>query len=61
MLAPFQYLEILGATAAGYLVFGDFPDVLTWVGIAIILASGLYVFRRERVGDAKIHRRRLTR
>ncbi|WP_208111127.1 DMT family transporter [Maritalea mobilis] len=48
VLAPFQYLEILGATAAGYLVFGDFPDWITWVGIAIILASGIYVFHRER-------------
>lgn len=50
-LAPFQYLEILGATAAGYLVFGDFPDALTWLGVAIILASGLYVFHRERHAD----------
>jgi drug/metabolite transporter (DMT)-like permease len=47
-LAPFQYLEIIGATLIGYLVFGDFPDVWTWVGTAIILASGLYVFHRER-------------
>lgn len=48
VLAPFQYLEIVGATAAGYLVFGDFPDLITWVGIMIILASGIYVFHRER-------------
>jgi drug/metabolite transporter (DMT)-like permease len=47
-LAPFQYLEIIGATIIGYLVFGDFPDFWTWVGTAIILASGLYVFQRER-------------
>ncbi|MHA7875740.1 DMT family transporter [Roseivivax sp.] len=47
-LAPFQYLEIIGATAAGYLVFGDFPDGWTWLGIAVILGSGLYVFWRER-------------
>jgi len=47
-LAPFQYLEILGATAAGFLVFGDFPDSLTWLGITIILASGFYVFHREQ-------------
>lgn len=47
-LAPFQYLEIIGATAAGYLVFGDFPDAITWLGISIILASGLYVFHREK-------------
>lgn len=47
-LAPFQYLEIIGATALGYFVFGDFPDMWTWVGTAVILASGLYVFHRER-------------
>lgn len=49
MLAPFQYLEIIGATAMGYLVFADFPDDLTWLGIAIILSSGLYVFWREQM------------
>ncbi len=47
-LAPFQYLEIVGATVVGYLAFGDFPDAWTWVGTAIILGSGLYVFYRER-------------
>ena len=47
-LAPFQYIEIIGATIVGYVVFGDFPDFWTWVGTAIILASGLYVFNRER-------------
>ncbi|SHI77467.1 DMT family transporter [Wenxinia saemankumensis] len=53
-LAPFQYLEIIGATAAGYLVFGHFPDGATWTGIAIILASGLYIVHRERVRPASI-------
>ncbi|MFD2740135.1 DMT family transporter [Sulfitobacter aestuarii] len=57
-LAPFQYVEILGATAAGYLLFGDFPDRFTWIGIAIILASGLYVFQREGVSDTAAPRRR---
>jgi drug/metabolite transporter (DMT)-like permease len=38
-----------GATILGYIVFGDFPDLLTWVGTAIILASGLYVIHRERI------------
>lgn len=47
-LAPFQYIEIVGATTLGYFVFGDFPDTWTWVGTAVILASGLYVFHRER-------------
>jgi drug/metabolite transporter (DMT)-like permease len=47
-LAPFQYLEIIGATMLGYFIFSDFPDALTWVGTAVILSAGLYVFYRER-------------
>lgn len=53
ILAPFQYLEIISATLLGFLVFGDFPDLLTWCGIAVIIGSGLFVFHRERqVRDA---------
>lgn len=48
LLAPFQYLEIISATILGYWLFGEFPDALTWTGVGIILASGLYVFHRER-------------
>ncbi|RDD62521.1 DMT family transporter [Ferruginivarius sediminum] len=48
VLAPFQYLEIISATLLGYLIFGDFPDALTFLGTGIIIASGLYVFHRER-------------
>ncbi len=48
-LAPLHYFEMLTATLFGYLVFGDFPDALTWLGIAIIVASGLYLIHRERV------------
>lgn len=47
MLAPFQYVEIIGATILGLIVFGDFPDATTWVGVAIIVSSGMYVFHRE--------------
>jgi len=47
ILAPFQYIEIIGATLLGLLVFGDFPDSITWLGIAIIVGSGMYVFHRE--------------
>ncbi len=48
LLAPMQYLEIVGATVLGLLIFGDFPNALSLVGIALIIASGLYVFLRER-------------
>jgi drug/metabolite transporter (DMT)-like permease len=47
-LAPLNYLEIVSATILSYLVFGDFPDMLTWAGIAIIVGSGLYIIYRER-------------
>jgi len=49
ILAPFQYLEILGATALGVIFFGDLPDGTTVLGILIIVGSGLYVFRREQL------------
>jgi len=51
ILAPFQYLEILTMTIAGYFVFGDFPSPIKWLGIAIIVGSGLYIFLRERKAD----------
>jgi S-adenosylmethionine uptake transporter len=47
VLAPFQYVEIIGATVLGLVFFGDFPDAMTWVGVGIIVGSGLYVFHRE--------------
>ena len=50
-IAPLQYLEIAGSVAVGYFLFRDFPDSLTWLGIAIIVGSGLYVFARERRAD----------
>ena len=47
-LAPLQYLEIVSATILGWWVFGDLPDALKWLGIGIIIGSGLYVIWRER-------------
>ncbi|MDZ7799713.1 MAG: DMT family transporter [Trueperaceae bacterium] len=47
-LAPVGYSEIVMSTLVGYVAFGDFPDGWTWIGIAIIVASGLYVSVRER-------------
>ena len=48
VIAPMQYLEIISATIFGWWIFGDFPDLLTWIGAGIIIASGVYVFHRER-------------
>ena len=47
ILAPFQYVEIIGATVLGLVIFNEFPDAVTWVGVSIIVGSGMYVFHRE--------------
>jgi drug/metabolite transporter (DMT)-like permease len=47
-LAPLQYFEIVSATIFAWLVFGDFPDAIKWLGILIIMASGFYILWRER-------------
>ena len=52
-LAPLHYSELVIAVTLGYLVFGDFPNAMTWAGIAIIAASGLYVIWRERALAAR--------
>lgn len=48
LLAPFQYLEIVMAVLVGLLIFDDFPTPSKWLGICIIIGSGIYVFMRER-------------
>lgn len=49
LLAPFQYFEIISATVLGYALFGDFPTASKWLGIAIIVGSGLFIIWRERL------------
>lgn len=46
-LAPYPYLQAVWTTLAGYLVFGDIPDLWTIVGAGIIIAGGLYIVQRE--------------
>ncbi|MGV8936918.1 MAG: DMT family transporter [Allorhizobium sp.] len=48
VLAPFQYFEIIAATVLGYALFGDFPSSSKWLGIAVIVGSGLFILWRER-------------
>ena len=47
-LAPFLYQQILYMALFGYLVFGSVPDKAVWIGAVIVIASGLYLFARER-------------
>nr|WP_171123218.1 MULTISPECIES: DMT family transporter [unclassified Ruegeria] len=53
-LAPLQYFELPIATLFGYLVFNDFPNTLSLLGIAIIIGAGLYMIHRERVAARQL-------
>lgn len=48
-LAPFTYVEIVAAVTFGYLFFSTLPSLLSWIGIALIAASGLYVARARQI------------
>lgn len=48
ILAPLGYGEIIMATLIGYFAFGDFPDAWTWLGIALVIASGIDVVLAEQ-------------
>lgn len=47
-IAPFNYMQLLGAAILGYLLFDSIPDFWTWVGTAVIVSSGLYLGHAER-------------
>ena len=46
-LAPFGYFEIITNIVLGYYFFNDFPDIWTFIGLLIIISSGIYIFRKE--------------
>ena len=48
-LAPFSYFEIVTNIIIGYYFFGDFPDKWTFLGLFIIIISGIYISRRENI------------
>lgn len=49
VLAPVHYSLLLWGTFYGWLVFHQLPDLWTWVGAAIIIATGIYTLNRERL------------
>ena len=48
VIAPFLYQQVIYMALFGYLVFGDVPGPSVWLGAAIVIGSGLYLFARER-------------
>jgi S-adenosylmethionine uptake transporter len=45
--APFRYSEVVFAIIAGILVFGEFPDAISYAGMALVIAAGLFAAHRE--------------
>ena len=57
LIAPFEYIAMPLAVFWGVVMWGDWPDGVTWIGIVLIGGAGLYIFYRETVRDAWILRR----
>ena len=51
-LAPFGYFEIVPNMIIGYFFFNNFPDHFHFIGLLIIISSGIYIFRREMINKS---------
>ena len=49
LIAPLEYTALIWGVALDLALWGVLPDAITWLGAAIIIASGLYLIRREKV------------
>jgi drug/metabolite transporter (DMT)-like permease len=45
--APFRYSEVVFAIIAGILVFGEYPDAISYLGMALVIGAGLFAAHRE--------------
>jgi drug/metabolite transporter (DMT)-like permease len=48
VVAPFRYSGLLFALLLGYVVWGDVPNTMAWVGIALLVGAGLAVLHGQR-------------
>ena len=48
VLAPFSYVGLIFSAFWGFAIFNELPDIWTWIGAAIIVGAGLYVWYREQ-------------
>jgi drug/metabolite transporter (DMT)-like permease len=49
VVSPFRYSIVVFAVALGFLVFGEWPDAIAWLGTALIVGSGVYTMHGERL------------
>ncbi len=53
VIAPFDYTHMVWAVLYGWWIWGELPDSRTWVGVAVIVAAGLFVIHRERSANRR--------
>jgi drug/metabolite transporter (DMT)-like permease len=53
VVSAFAYSTLVFTAIGGVFVFGEVPDTLTVAGSAVMIASGVYIFRRERQTQAR--------
>ncbi len=56
VVTPFEYSNLPWAVLLGYLLWGDLPDLWTWVGVALIIGSGIYIVQREAARGRRLVR-----
>jgi drug/metabolite transporter (DMT)-like permease len=61
LAAPFEYVAVVLAIFWGVMVFGEWPDQIAWIGIALIVGGGFYMLWREMVHNASIKKNRIGR
>jgi drug/metabolite transporter (DMT)-like permease len=48
LISPYSYTLLIFSTLIGYFVFGTLPGIVSWIGIMLIVGSGVYIAHRER-------------
>ena len=55
-LAPFSYSQLIWVAAIGFFAFGEFPDAWSLLGIAILVASGIYIASHQRRSERRLRK-----
>ena len=54
VISPFEYSILLWSPLIGWIYFKEIPTLNTFIGIIIIVSSGIYIFLREKTQDQYI-------
>lgn len=61
LAAPFEYTGLVLAIFWGVVIFGEWPDATVWIGVTLIVGSGIFMLWREGVVNARSSRSRPSR